>query len=343
MNIKKATYLIIFLIAIVFILIIGKSLIIPIVLAGLIWFLIKEMRDAAKKIKWIKRFIPSWLLTLLSVGTLYVVLGIIVNLLIHNINNLSENIPIYEANLQKFSDNLSTQLDIDFESMWTNFIGDFDFANLLSTLLSSFTELLGNTFMISLYVVFMLLEEALFEGKFNAIYKTKNKRLEMQASFKQISDSISRYISLKTIVSVLTGGLSYIALAIIGIDSPLFWAFLIFILNYIPSIGSLIGTLFPAIMALLQLGDINIAIIVLVSVGTIQLIVGNIIEPKMMGNSLNVSSLVVILALSFWGAIWGVTGMVLSVPITVIIVILCGQFESTKNIAILLSEKGKIN
>ena len=95
-------------------------------------------------------------------------------------------------------------------------------------------------------------------------------------------------------------------------------------------------------MALLQSGELNLALMVIAAVGAIQLIVGNIIEPKVMGNSLNVSSLVVILALSFWGAIWGITGMVLSVPITVIMVILFGQFETTRKIAILLSDRGKL-
>ena len=96
-------------------------------------------------------------------------------------------------------------------------------------------------------------------------------------------------------------------------------------------------------MALLQFADINTALLVLAAVGAVQVIVGNIIEPKIMGNSLNVSSLVVLLALSFWGAIWGITGMVLSVPITVILVILFGQFPSTRNIAIFLSDKGKLS
>jgi predicted PurR-regulated permease PerM len=77
-------------------------------------------------------------------------------------------------------------------------------------------------------------------------------------------------------------------------------------------------------------------------IGTIEMIIGNFLEPKVMGNSLNVSSFIVILALSIWGAIWGITGMVLSVPITVIIIIIFGEFEGTKNIAILLSEKGKL-
>jgi predicted PurR-regulated permease PerM len=136
--------------------------------------------------------------------------------------------------------------------------------------------------------------------------------------------------------------LSYFALIFIGIDVPLFWAFLIFLLNFIPTIGSLIGTLFPALFCLLQFGEITQGISVLAVVGAIQLVIGNIVEPKIMGNSLNLSSFVAIISLSLWGALWGVTGMILSIPITVIIVIILSQFQSTKSIAILLSEKGDL-
>ena len=141
----------------------------------------------------------------------------------------------------------------------------------------------------------------------------------------------------------MTGGLSYIALLIIGIDSPVFWAFLIFLLNFIPTIGSLIATMFPAVFCLLHYGEFGPGILVLIFVGAIQILVGNILEPKLMGSSMNISSLVTIIALSFWGAIWGVTGMILSVPITVIMIIIFSQFPSTRPIAVALSEKGEID
>ena len=132
-------------------------------------------------------------------------------------------------------------------------------------------------------------------------------------------------------------------MVIIGIDAPVFWSILIFIMNFIPTIGSLIATLFPAFFALLQFGEFAPFFYVLGGVEVVQIIVGNIIEPQLMGDSLNKSSLIVMLGLAAWGSIWGIMGMVLSVPITVMMIIVFSEIPSTRYIAIILSEKGDLH
>lgn len=344
MNVNRSASILILLIGLVFVLIVGKNLLLPLVLAGLIWFFIKEIRKLSEKIPFIGKRLPRWVHNLVSISILYGLIGVVVKMLELNINELTkeDNLAVYVNNLDTINDYIYQKFGISVETFLNNSTDKIDYSNLIQGTLSSASEQLGHLFMIGLYVLFMLLEETAFTGKLAAMAGSEKKKEEWNNTLKKISDSIGSYLVLKTVVSLLTGVLSYTVLAIIGIDAPLFWAFLIFLLNYIPTVGSLIATLFPACMALLQSGELNLALMVIVAVGAIQLIVGNIIEPKVMGNSLNVSSLVVILALSFWGAIWGITGMVLSVPITVIMVILFGQFETTRKIAILLSDRGKL-
>ena len=115
---------------------------------------------------------------------------------------------------------------------------------------------------------------------------------------------------------------------------------MIFLLAYIPTIGSLLGVVFPALMALLQFGGGSEFLTIAVGLGAAQLVIGNVLEPRMMGKSLNLSSLVVIISLAVWGSIWGVTGMFLSVPITVLLMIVLAEFVN-RPIAILLSADGK--
>ena len=186
-----------------------------------------------------------------------------------------------------------------------------------------------------------------FEGSKSKIKqlidRSPDKFSKLNATLSKIEWSIARYLGIKTIVSLLTGILSFIILKIVGVHYAVFWAFLITLLNFIPTVGSLIATIFPATYCLLQFGDVYPFLLVLILVGAIQIIIGNILEPRLMGNSLNISSLATLIALSIWGSIWGITGMFLSVPISVILIIILSQFPKTKPIAIMLSDKGEIN
>jgi predicted PurR-regulated permease PerM len=141
---------------------------------------------------------------------------------------------------------------------------------------------------------------------------------------------------------LITGTLCGITFFAFGLDSPLLWAFVLFIMNFIPVIGSLLAVFFPTFFALIQFGDFSTPALMLAILIAIQMVIGNILEPKIMGDSLNISPLVALFSLAFWGAIWGITGMLVSVPITVILIILLAHFPSTKNISILLSNTGKV-
>ena len=143
-------------------------------------------------------------------------------------------------------------------------------------------------------------------------------------------------------VSALTGIISYIILLWVGVDYAPFWALLIFMLNYIPTIGSMVAVLLPTTLALVQFDTFGPFVTLLVSLGTVQVLIGNVLEPRLMGSSLNLSPLVVILALSLWGQMWGVTGMFLSVPITVISMIVLANFPQTRAIAVAMSENGRL-
>ena len=251
-------------------------------------------------------------------------------------------LPKYQANISKLIRQGNAVLGMDILNEMHLAIESYDFTSILKQLFNSLSGVLGNIFLVILYVIFLLLEEEYLPSKLRGIFPINEQFQSSRELFQEIDKSIGSYIVLKTVISLITGILSYTALVLIGVDFPIFWAILIFLLNYIPTVGSLFATVFPALTALLQFGEIGPSILVLSSIGTVQLIVGNFIEPKLMGNSLNISSLVVLLSLAFWGLVWGVVGMILCVPITVILIILFSRFEATKPIAILLSGTGKI-
>lgn len=328
--------------ALVAIFIYGKNLIIPFVVALIFWFLIKEIRDLLNKIPFVGNKIPNVILNILGFAAIFAIIGGVVKILTVNIQQLSSELPVYQNNITKITSAINTTFNIDIINSGKEFLGEYEYTNLLSTLFTSLTDIFGDAFLIIIYTLFLLLEEPFFSKKINAIYSSENDQEDVNIILKQLGKSIGRYISLKTLISLFTGFLSYFALLFMGLDAPLFWAFLIFLMNYIPAIGSLIATVFPAMFAMLQFGELMPGVWILIIVGAIQLIVGNYIDPKLTGSSLNVSPLVVLFGLAFWGAIWGIIGMILSVPITVMIIILFSQFRQTRAIAILLTKDGRI-
>lgn len=342
---KNTAYFFIIAISVIYLLIQGQSLIVPFVLGVLIWFIFRRLKASLDKIDFIKNNFPSWSKGILSFFIVLSLIVLVFEILSINIQNLTLSYEKYQHNVELIVEKINQifNTNIDLSSFITKNLENFDFGRLLGSVLNSISDIMGNTFMILLYSLFVLLEESNFKPKIKALASSPEKFDQYQGIMEKIEASISNYFGLKSLVSLITGVLSYVALLIIGVDSPAFWAFLIFTLNFIPTIGSLIGTAFPAIFSLLQFGEFTPFILVLVFVGLIQLVVGNILEPKLMGSSMNISPLVTIIALSLWGFIWGIIGMILSVPITVVIIIICSQFEKTKPVAILLSEKGKLN
>ncbi|WBX76723.1 AI-2E family transporter [Tenacibaculum ovolyticum] len=341
---KNAANFIITIVAIITALVIGKGILIPFIFALIFWFLTREIRKTIYKMPFAKKIIPYWLSNLFVFTLIVLGFGFISEIITNSIADLSTSYSKYEPNIGAIIKSLDAYFHIDIIKSIKSVIGDFDYGSVLGDIANGISSLLGDTFMIVIYALFIFLEESSFKKKLIKIFEDKESSYaSMQSMLSKIEFSISNYLRLKTYVSLLTGVLSYIVLLIVGVDSAPFWAFLIFLLNYIPTIGSLIATVFPAIFSLIQFGEFTPFLIVLTAVGSVQVIVGNVIEPKLFGKSLNLSPLVTILSLAIWGKIWGVTGMILSVPITVIMIIIFSQFEKTKSVAIFLSENGDID
>ena len=340
---KNTAYLLISLIAIGYMLIIADNIIIPFILAMLIWFIVKDIRDLLNKIPFVKKWVPILVQNILVFLMFFGILSIISNMLIASIDSFRADLPSYQNNLVEMNEAIFKRFNFDVSKNITDFLGDFEFESIIQPVLNSLTGILSSSTMIIIYVIFIMMEEASVSKKAKLLFKTDENYQKASYIFSRIDQSFGSYISLKTLTSIVTASLSFLVLKLMGINSAPLWAIIIFLLNYIPSVGSLIATAFPTIIAFLQFGDYMPALWVLLGVGIIQLIVGNFLEPKIMGNTLNISPLVVIISLVVWGALWGIVGMFLSVPITVMLIIIFTQFESTRPVAILLSENGEVS
>lgn len=188
----------------------------------------------------------------------------------------------------------------------------------------------------------LLAERGRLPGKIELFFNNTEHASKKQRAVTDIGESIRRYLSIKTIMSLLTSGVSFAVLKTIGVDFAETWALIIFLLNYIPSIGAIVGVVFPALLALIQFDTLWQFFIIAALLAGAQLIIGNIMEPSLMGRTLNLSPFVVIASLAFWAMIWGIVGAFLSVPLTTALIIVCSHIPSLRWVAVLLSADGRL-
>lgn len=328
--------------AIVTIILFFKNFLQPLIVAFLFWFIIIEVRGGLSKIKIFKKSLPRIILTIFS--TLIVFLGfyISIDIIIININKLTANFELYSANLVALLERIEELIGVD--NLGENL--ESQKGTLMSSAAnaaSSLASFIGRLLLVFFYVLFLLLEETQINNKLDKIYGSENDSTRIHKTWKRIHTLLSDYLTIKLLTSFLTGLLSFFVLIFLGIELPALWAFIIFLLNFIPSVGSIIATSFPVLFSIVQYADIKQTISVLIGILAVQVLIGNVVEPKLLGNKLNLSPLVVITGLVFWGFLWGVMGMLLSVPIMASLMIIFSQFPNTRNIAIFLSQNGEID
>lgn len=323
-------------------LIVGQSILVPFIVSLLIWFVVKKARNMLDKIEFVRTYIPKWVKTLLASFIVFSLLLLVGQLLMANIEKLANSYQAYASNAEIISGKINAATGLNLDQRILAFFWEMDVTNYLRSLFNSISGILGNMLMIIFYTVFLFIEEGLFRHKISLVVGTGKKAAQFHAVSLKIDKMMSRYIILKSMINLLNASIAFIVLYFVGIDSPFFWAAMIFFFSFIPSIGPILGTLLPAVFSLLQFAEFVPFLVIIFVIGTFQLAIGNYLEPRIMGNTLNISPLFGIFALALWGSIWGITGMLLSVPISVAMIIIMAQFPSTRNVAILMSEKGKV-
>ncbi len=197
-----------------------------------------------------------------------------------------------------------------------------------------------NALGVVIYLGFVLASRHGFQRKTRGLFATEASRAHAAEVFQRIRGSIESYLWIQTVTGGLIALASWGVMAALGLENAVFWTFVIFVVSFIPIIGGAIGILAPPLFALVQFDHWWRALAMLAGLQVINFIVGNIIYPRMQGRSLNIDPVVILLSLAFWGAIWGVAGMFLSTPLTVMAMVILAQFPGTRWIAVLLSSDG---
>ena len=331
-------------ISVFYVLVVGKAFLVPLAVAVMIWYVINALsRNFVRVVPWVTK--PNWLTKTLSILSIGLFIALTVDMIQTNVADVRAAIPDYSENFAKLLDKIEHMVSPAILELIPNpkdLLTKLDFAHIASGLTGTLKAMIEDISLVLIYVPFLLAEQGTFKRKISEIFPEQRKHDSVMSILTHTQEDIEKYLWIKTLTSALTGLVSYFVLRLVGVDFAVFWAFTIFMLNYIPTVGSIIGTLFPALLVLIQFDTFGPFFIVLFGVGAIQVLVGNVLEPKLMGNSLNISPLMVMLSLTLWGSIWGIAGALLSVPITVMLLIIFAHFEPTRYIAILLSGDGSL-
>jgi len=340
-NINKAAAWLLLVVLVTFIMQTLSFLFIPLCFAILVCYALGIPLDFLKKYH-----LPSFVRIILVVGLVLLIIFMLGKLVLLNVADFQARLPEYEVKFWEYANVVLSRFDISREQAneaFQAFLGkirqsQFSFGNLIKSFSGSFFAFLGNVLWVVLFMAFILAERESFTRRLVGQLGRENSEPILE-SIQKINQSVQQYLGLKTLISFLTGVFVTIVLSVADVDFALLWGVLTFVLNFIPTIGSIVATLPPIAVTLFQSGSVSKTLIIGILLLAIQFMVGNILEPKMMGRGLNLSPLVVLFSLIFWGWLWGIPGMLLSVPLTAAIRIGMEQIDATKTVAVLISGK----
>lgn len=342
MNINRVAAWLITIALIILLIIVGKDYLVPIFMALVVWYLVNALDEQFVRLPVVGHYLPR----AISLGLSLIVIGLLLYLVG---DTIVATIQVVVADSAKYAPRIDAQiarvyaaLRIDDPPTLAGLDLMTQFWDYSAGVLAGLTNFARGLFLVLLYVLFFLIEQGVFGKKMTALGLPLQESNRLSVVLREVNDAMRTYLGVKTFTSVLTGMLCYVIFYYVGVDYAVFWSFLVFLFNYVPTIGSITATLLPGFLALVQFDTLTPFLIIILGVTAIQLLVGNILEPRLMGETLNISPLVVVLALILWSMLWGIIGMLLSVPITVAIIIVCAQFETTRPVAVLLSKDGRV-
>lgn len=309
----------------------AESIIVPFLLALFIAII------ASPPYFWLQeKGLPKALAMLIVIFAFLFVISIIGLLIGTSIHDFTSKLPFYETKLKSQVQGVIAWLtESGILEGQVNLNEMFNLSSVFKIVANALNEVSGlfaNGFLILLMIIFMLLEVSSIPVKLKKMFNDPETSIRRVNS---ISENINKYIAIKTAISIGTGLLVTIFLLIMGVDYPVLWGVLAFALNFIPTIGSIIALIPAVLLTIVQLG-FGDALIVLIGYLVINTIMGNILEPRLMGKGLGLSTLVVFISLIFWGWVLGPVGMLLSVPLTITIKIILDSSEETRWFAVLL-------
>ncbi len=316
----------------------GKFILLPFFLSLIFYLIIKSI--TSRLIDLIHQRLKINLSKVTAIPIMFLAVFIVLYflwlILKFNLDGVIQKSSVYQDNFEKVISILSNTFINNFLQN-DEFLNSLDLFSIFTKVLNRFSDFAGNFSFIIIFLIFFVVEEKNFIKKIKSIFSAPKIRI-----LNKINSDIFYYFQLKTLTSILTGLLTFFSLFVLKNDLAITFGVLSFFLNFIPFVGSVLSILIPLFFSIIQFLNFFEPLFTFLCLSLVQIYIGNILEPKLMGKTLNISPLVMIIFLTILGKFWGIAGMFLSVPLLVVILITLSRIKSTRKIAILLSEKGDL-
>ncbi len=315
-----------------------RHILAPVALAAFLLILIDGLaRAIARRVP----RAPGWAALTAAVVLIVILFGAAIWLAADNGAAFALQAPQYEHRLDQLLNQAAGRLDLGPSFTLEELIHHANPAPYVGAAAMRLRDFAEGAVFVLVYLGFMIASRRGFARKAAGMFADEDQRREVSVVFERIRSGVEGYVMVQTTVGLMIASLSAILMAVLGLPHVLFWAFIIFLANYIPVIGAAIGVLLPPLFGLLQFNDLLHPAILLAGMEAVHFAIVQVLQPRMQGSRLNLDPIVVVFALAFWALVWGVTGAVLSTPLTVIAMAILAEFNATRPIAVLLSGDGK--
>jgi AI-2 transport protein TqsA len=345
-QLRTAVYSTVLLLIIGWLLAQGSAIFVPAVLGAVIVYIIVGLAQLLGRLPLIGPRLPMQLRSLFSIVVIGLACVQLTVLIAANKERAIELAPLYQQSLLASIQSVAVYFNFETEPTWTTLREDLfaqvNLQRVVSSLLASAGSILLSFVVVFLYATFLLIERKHFETKLANLSDDPVRVAGIREVIGTINQKIGAYLALKTLISILLGVVSWIVMAIYGLEFAVLLAVLIALINFVPYIGSVLGVALPVLMAVVQFGEPGPVFGMLIALTVAQFVIGNFLDPFVMGNSLNLSPFAILISLAVWTEIWGIPGAFLAVPITAIITIVFSAFPGTRPAAVLLSKNGEL-
>jgi predicted PurR-regulated permease PerM len=325
---------------------VGQGIFVPIVLSVLVVYVIAGLADLLFRLPRVGRLVPRTLGYSLSALAIAWALAAMVSLVAGSLGNVTALAPQYAAavlnTIQEVAGSLGMEATPTWDTLRRDLLAQVNTQRLIGSTVLSVTSIVSSLIVVLLYVAFLLMEERYFNAKLEGLATDPQRVASLRRIIGKVNRRVGTYLALKTAVSAVLGMFTWAILAFLGVEFAAFWAVFAGVLNFIPYIGSVLGVVLPAAFSTMQFADLGQVLVVLLALSAAQFAIGFLLEPLLMGNSLNLSPFVILVSLAVWGGLWGIAGAFLAVPITACMTLVLAEFESTRPMAVLLSKDGRI-